>query len=60
VTRCNDVVTSAGGEAAPGREKEGDDGNWANTNLTKPKNKENSNGQFIQLLQMNGEDLKQR
>jgi hypothetical protein len=31
------VVTSTGGEAAPGRGKEEDDTSWANANLTRPK-----------------------
>jgi hypothetical protein len=33
------VATSVRGEAAPGRKKGGDDVNWADTNLTGPKNK---------------------
>jgi hypothetical protein len=40
------VATSAGGEAAPGRRKGGDDGSCADANFTGPKNKENSGGQF--------------
>jgi hypothetical protein len=46
VTQRDSVATSAGGEVAPGREKEGDDANWADVNLTRLKNKENSRGQF--------------
>jgi hypothetical protein len=45
---------SVGGEVAPGREKGGDDASWADTNFTGLKNEERS----IQLLQMDGEDLK--
>jgi hypothetical protein len=40
------MVTSVGGDAAPGRRKGRDDISWANTNLTRSKNKENSRGQF--------------
>jgi hypothetical protein len=32
------MMTSAGGEAAPRREKGGDDITWVYTNLTRPKN----------------------
>jgi hypothetical protein len=32
--RKRDMTSSAGGEAAPGRGKEGDNANWAATNLT--------------------------
>jgi hypothetical protein len=46
VTRRGGVATSAGGEAAPGRGKVGDDASWADTNLTRPINKENSRGRF--------------
>jgi hypothetical protein len=46
VTRCGGVTTSAGGEATPGRGKGGDDANWADVNLTMPKNKENLPGRF--------------
>jgi hypothetical protein len=37
-------MTLVGGEAAPGREKGGDDFNWTDTNLIRIKNKENSHG----------------
>jgi hypothetical protein len=37
-------VTLAGGDVAPGMEKGRDDTSWADMNLTKPKNKENSRG----------------
>jgi hypothetical protein len=40
------VTTLAGGEAALGRGKGGDDSIWADTNLTEPKNKENTCGRF--------------
>jgi hypothetical protein len=33
VTRCDNVVTSAGGETAPGREKGGENDSWADVNL---------------------------
>jgi hypothetical protein len=46
VTRHGGMVTSTGGEAAAGREKGGNDVNWADVNLTVPKNKENLHGQF--------------
>jgi hypothetical protein len=42
VTQRGGVVTLAGGEAAPGREKRGDDASWGDVNLTRPKNKENT------------------
>jgi hypothetical protein len=42
VTRCSGVTTSAEGEVALERGKGGDDTNWADVNLTGPKNKENS------------------
>jgi hypothetical protein len=42
VTRCDDVRMSAGGEAALGMGKGGDDASWANVNLTGPKNKKNN------------------
>jgi hypothetical protein len=42
----SDVVTSARGEAAPRRSKGGDNGRWDDTNLTRPKNKENTRGRF--------------
>jgi hypothetical protein len=40
------ATTSVGGEAAPGREKGGDDASWADTNLTDLKNKENLHSRF--------------
>jgi hypothetical protein len=39
VTRCDDVMTSVRGEVAPRRGKGGNDINWANANITGPKNK---------------------
>jgi hypothetical protein len=41
VTRRGGTVTSAEGEAAPGRGKGGDDASWADVNLIGPKNEEN-------------------
>jgi hypothetical protein len=58
MTRCDGVVTSTGGEAAPDRKKGGDDVSWADTNLIGPKNKKKST-QSIHLLQMDGGDLNQ-
>jgi hypothetical protein len=43
VTRRGGMMTSVGGEAAPKREKGGDDVSWAGANLTGLKN---SCGQF--------------
>jgi hypothetical protein len=40
------VMMSAGGEAAPKREKGGDDASWADVNLTGPKNKKNTRSRF--------------
>jgi hypothetical protein len=40
------VTTSVKGEVALERKKGGDSVSWADTNLTRPKNKENSRGQF--------------
>jgi hypothetical protein len=57
VARRSGMTISSGGEAAPGRGKGGDDASWIKTNLTRPKNKKNT--QSIQLLQMDGQDLKQ-
>jgi hypothetical protein len=37
-TQHGGMMTSAGGEAAPRREKGGDDITWVYTNLTRPKN----------------------
>jgi hypothetical protein len=39
-------TTLARGEMAPRRGKGGDDISWADVNLTGPKNKENSRGEF--------------
>jgi hypothetical protein len=39
MTQCDGVMMLVGGEAAPEREKGGDDANWADTNLIVPKNK---------------------
>jgi hypothetical protein len=44
MTRRGDVTTSTGGDVTPGRGKGGDDASWADANLTKSKNKENSRG----------------
>jgi hypothetical protein len=44
VTQRGNVMTSAGGEAASGRGKGGDDTNWTDVNLTEPKNGENQCG----------------
>jgi hypothetical protein len=41
MTWHDSVATLAGGEAALGRGKGGEDASWADTNLTGPKNKEN-------------------
>jgi hypothetical protein len=41
VTRRGGVMTSAGGQAASGREKRGDDASLADVNLIRSKNKEN-------------------
>jgi hypothetical protein len=46
VTRHDGVTTSAGGEATLGRGKGGGDDSWADANLTRPKNEENSRGRF--------------
>jgi hypothetical protein len=46
VTRRSSVVTSAEAEAASGRGKGGDDVSWADANLTRPKNGENSRDRF--------------
>jgi hypothetical protein len=56
--RRGGVTTSDGEEAAPGRRKGGDDTSWTDANLTGPKN-EKKYIRSIQLLQMDGEDLKQ-
>jgi hypothetical protein len=46
VTRHDGVTTSAGGEAALGKGKGGDDASWADASLTESKNKENPRGRF--------------
>jgi hypothetical protein len=46
VTRYDNVVMSDGGDAAPEREKGGDNTSWANANLIEPKNEENPHGRF--------------
>jgi hypothetical protein len=46
VTRRGSVTMSAGGEAASGRGKGGDNVSWADANLTGPKNEENSRDRF--------------
>jgi hypothetical protein len=43
-TQHGGMATSFRGETAPGREKGGDDCNWADVNLTELKNKENLRG----------------
>jgi hypothetical protein len=47
MTRCDDLTTSAGGEAAPGRGKGGDKASWVDANLIESKNKENSCGEYL-------------
>jgi hypothetical protein len=42
VAWCGSMAMLNRGEATPGRGKEGDDASWAGSNLTGPKNKENS------------------
>jgi pimeloyl-CoA synthetase len=42
VTRCGDMPTSVRGETASERGKGGDNVDWADVNLTRLKNKENS------------------
>jgi hypothetical protein len=59
VTRCNDVTTSAGGETAPGRGNGEDDISWTDVNLFGSK-KLRKFTWSIQLVQMDGEDLKQQ
>jgi hypothetical protein len=46
VTRHSNVTTSTGGEAVLERGKGGDDASWADVNLARPKNEENTYGQF--------------
>jgi hypothetical protein len=60
VTRRGGVMTSAGEETTPGRGKEVDDVSWVDMNLIGLKNEEKKFMHSIQLIQMNGEDLKQR
>jgi hypothetical protein len=48
VTRRSGVVTSVEGDAASGKEKGGDDANWADANLTRPKNEK----KFTLLIQL--------
>jgi hypothetical protein len=50
------MAMSTGGEVAPGRGKGGHDASWADMNLTRQKKRKFT--WSIQLLQMNGEDLK--
>jgi hypothetical protein len=59
VTRRGGVAMSAGGEATPRRGKGADDPSRADTKLTGPKN-EKKIIRSIQLLHIDGEDLKQR
>jgi hypothetical protein len=40
------MMTLVGGEAAPERRKGGDDANWTDVNLIRPKNKENTHSRF--------------
>jgi hypothetical protein len=58
VTRRDGVATSDGGETAPRRGKGGEDTSWDDANLTGQKKRKSM--QMIQLLQMDGEDLKQQ
>jgi hypothetical protein len=46
VTRCDGVVTLAGGEPAMGRGKGGDDVSLADTNLIEQKNREKQRSRF--------------
>jgi hypothetical protein len=46
VIQHDGMMMSAGGEATLRRGKGGDDVCWADTNLTEPKNEENSRGRF--------------
>jgi hypothetical protein len=46
VTRCGGMTTLVRREVPPEREKGGDDDSWTHTNLTGPKNKENSHSRF--------------
>jgi hypothetical protein len=59
MTRCDGVTTLARGEVPPWRGKGGEDASWADMNLTGPKNEKKFTWS-IQLLQMDGETLKQR
>jgi hypothetical protein len=58
MTRLGGVCTWVRGEVALGRGMGGDDASWTDTNLTGLKNEKKST-RSIQLLQMDGEDLKQ-
>jgi hypothetical protein len=44
VTRRDGTNMSTGGETTPGRGKGGGDVSWADANLTRPKNEENTHG----------------
>jgi hypothetical protein len=46
VIRCSGVTMTAGGDTTLRRGKGENDASWTNTNLTRPKNKENSYGRF--------------
>jgi hypothetical protein len=46
VTRCDDMVMTARGEATPERGKRGDNVSWADANITRPKNEENPHDRF--------------
>jgi hypothetical protein len=59
VTRCGGVTTSTRGDATLGRKKGGNDVSWADANLTRSKNEKKST-QLIELVQMDGGDLKQQ
>jgi hypothetical protein len=59
MTQCGTVMTSAGGEATPGRGKGGHDLVGLTRILLGQKNEEKSK-RSIPLVQMDGEDLKQR
>jgi hypothetical protein len=50
VTRYGAMTMWAGGEAALGRKKGGDNTSLAGANLTAPKNEENSRGRFRRNL----------
>jgi hypothetical protein len=46
MTQRDNVMMSIGGEVTLERRNGGDDTNWADTNFTEPKNKENICGRF--------------